>query len=37
VRGDSSPEWGLHIIDVNVVMGDLVAIATRQAASYSSG
>jgi hypothetical protein len=37
VRGGSSPEWGLHVIDVNVVMGDLVAVATRQAASYSSG
>jgi Protein of unknown function (DUF3089) len=29
------PEWGLHIIDVNLTIGDLVALAARQAAAYA--
>jgi len=37
VRGDLNPEWGMHIIDVNVAMGDLVTIADAQAQAYSDG
>jgi hypothetical protein len=35
VRGDLTPEWGMHLIDVNVAMGDLVRLAESQAAAYS--
>lgn len=30
------PQWGLHIIDVNLALGDLIAIAKRQSATWSS-
>jgi hypothetical protein len=33
IGGDITPEWGLHLDDVNLVMGDLVALVTRQAAA----
>jgi hypothetical protein len=36
VGGDLTPEWGLHLIDVNVAMGDLVAIAQSQGHAYQS-
>src|SRR5207244_3630135 len=26
IAGDLTPEWGMHVIDVNVAMGDLVRI-----------
>ncbi len=28
------PDWGLHLLDMPVVMGDLVALAERQAAAW---
>jgi len=31
---DLTPEWGLHLIDVNEAMGNLVDIASSQARSY---
>jgi hypothetical protein len=34
IGGDLTPEWGLHLIDANVAMGDLVAIARRQGRAY---
>lgn len=34
IGGDLTPEWGLHLIDANLVMNDLVALAERQAAAY---
>lgn len=34
VGGDLTPEWGLHLQDVNLVMGDLVALAEQQAEAY---
>ncbi len=35
IRGaDLTPDWGLHLVDANVAMGDLVALAKRQAKSY---
>jgi hypothetical protein len=36
VRGDLTPEWGMHLIDVNVTMGDLVAVARRQAEAWTA-
>jgi hypothetical protein len=35
IAGDLTPEWGLHLVDVNVVMGDLVSLVARQAAAYA--
>jgi hypothetical protein len=35
IRGDLTPEWGMHLIDVNVAMGDLVALVASQAAAYA--
>jgi hypothetical protein len=34
VPGDLSPEWGLHLIDVNLVMGDVVRQVDAQAAAW---
>lgn len=31
------PVWGLHVIDVSVVLGDLVAVVARQAAAFVHG
>ncbi|NND75234.1 MAG: DUF3089 domain-containing protein, partial [Ilumatobacter sp.] len=33
VGGDLTPEWGLHLIDINVVMGDLVDLVRSQSAA----
>jgi hypothetical protein len=33
VGGDLTPEWGMHPIDANVAMGDLVNLVASQAAS----
>ena len=35
VPGDLTPEWGMHLIDVNVVMGDIVDLVGRQAKAYA--
>ena len=32
--GNPSAMWGLHLVDVNVAMGNLVAIVGRQSAAY---
>ena len=37
IIGDLSPQWGLHLIDVNLAMGDLVAIVRAQAAAWRGG
>lgn len=34
VTGDLTPEWGMHLIDVNVTMGDLVEVARSEAENY---
>ena len=34
IRGDLTPEWGMHLVDANVAMGDLVAIARSQARAH---
>ena len=34
IGGDLTPEWGMHLVDVNVAMGNLVAIASEQAQAW---
>jgi hypothetical protein len=36
IPGDLTPEWGLHLVDVNLAMGDIVAMVERQAAAFTS-
>src|SRR5262249_20159176 len=36
VGGDLTPEWGLHLIDGHVAMGDLGAIAQSQCHAFRS-
>ncbi|MBB6226063.1 hypothetical protein FHS79_000214 [Polymorphobacter multimanifer] len=35
VAGQVQADWGLHLIDVNVALGDLLALAPAQAAAWS--
>ena len=35
IRGDLSPQWGMHLVDANVAMGDLVTLVRSQAAAFS--
>jgi len=35
-NGKVLPEWGLHLIDVNLTMGNLLDIVARQAKAYRS-
>jgi Protein of unknown function (DUF3089) len=34
IGGDLSPQWGLHLVDVQVAMGDVVEMAGSQIAAY---
>jgi hypothetical protein len=34
IGGDLTPEWGMHLIDANVAMGDIVDLVSTQAAAY---
>jgi Protein of unknown function (DUF3089) len=34
IGGDLSPEWGMHLIDANVAMGDIVDLVSAQADAY---
>jgi hypothetical protein len=34
IGGDLTPEWGMHLIDANVAMGDLVTLARSQARAH---
>jgi Protein of unknown function (DUF3089) len=36
IVGDITPEWGLHAIDVNLALGDLVDLVHDQAEAYTS-
>jgi hypothetical protein len=36
IPGDLTPQWGLHLVDVNLAMGDIVAMVADQAASYTA-
>jgi hypothetical protein len=35
ISGDLTPQWGLHLVDVNLVMGDIVERVEDQAATYA--
>jgi hypothetical protein len=37
VSGDLGPQWGLHAIDYNLALGDLLALADRQAEAWQAG
>ena len=37
ISGDFTPEWGLHLVDVNLAMGDLVTLARSQVEVYLAG
>jgi hypothetical protein len=34
IGGDLTPEWGLHLVDANVAMGNLVRLARSQAKAF---
>ena len=34
IGGDLTPEWGMHLVDANVVMGDLVNLVATQSAAW---
>jgi hypothetical protein len=34
IGGDLTPQWGLHLVDANVAMGDLVTITKSQAKAF---
>jgi hypothetical protein len=34
IGGDLTPEWGLHLVDANVAMGDLVALVESQGQAW---
>lgn len=35
ITGDLTPEWGLHIVDVNIAMGDIIEMVRAQAATFT--
>ena len=35
IAGDISPQWGLHLVDVSLVMGDIVDRVAEQAATHA--
>ncbi|HWJ62322.1 MAG TPA: DUF3089 domain-containing protein [Acidimicrobiales bacterium] len=37
IVGDLTPQWGLHLVDVNLVMGNLVEDVKAQAETYTGG
>jgi hypothetical protein len=36
IPGDLTPEWGMHLVDVNVALGNLIDIVGQQAAAWAS-
>lgn len=36
ISGDLTPEWGLHLVDLNVVMGNVVELVAAQADSWAA-
>lgn len=34
VEGKVHPDWGLHLVDVNLAMGDLVALVREQSKAF---
>lgn len=37
VGGSLGPDWGLHLVDVNIAMGDLVELVRSQGEAYGEG
>ena len=37
IGGDLTPEWGMHLADANVAMGDLVDLVTTQSNTWPTG
>ncbi len=37
INGQVRPEWGLHLIDVNLAMGNLVELVGRESKAYLAG
>ena len=37
IGGDITPQWGLHLVDVNLGMGNLVDVVREQAAAWRGG
>ena len=37
IVGDLTPDWGLHLVDMNIAMGNLVDIVRQQSAAYRGG
>jgi hypothetical protein len=37
VRGKAAPEWGLHLVDANLAMGNLIAIVGEETKTYLTG
>jgi hypothetical protein len=35
IGGDLNEQWGMHLIDANVAMGDIVDLVTAQAEGYT--
>lgn len=35
VSGDLTPEWGLHVIDANLVTGDMIELVRKQVDAYT--
>ena len=35
IGGDLNEQWGMHLVDVNVAMGDIVDLVASQAAAYT--
>jgi len=36
IGGDLTPQWGLHLQDINLLMGDIVDLVEQQAAAYAA-
>ena len=36
VLGQPLKDWGLHLVDVNLTMGDLVAVVGEQSKAYTA-
>ena len=36
IGGDLTPEWGMHLVDANVAMGDLVDLVQKQTEAFGS-
>ncbi len=37
IAGDLTPEWGLHLVDANIAMGDIVDVVRAQAGAWVEG